>query len=91
MASSATRAGGAPKPQSCFPPAPDHQLETIAVPTRIFLVRHGATSLTTEDRFAGSTDVPLSDEGRRQVASLAERLTEQSVDAIYASPLERTM
>ena len=44
------------------------------MPTRIFLVRHGATSLTAEDRFAGSTDVELSDEGRRQIASLAERL-----------------
>src|SRR5438094_196732 len=28
--------------------------------TRIFLVRHGATVLTAEDRFAGATDVPLS-------------------------------
>lgn len=61
------------------------------MPTRIFLVRHGATSLTAEDRFAGSTDVALSDEGRRQVASLAERLKGQAIDAIYASPLERTM
>jgi broad specificity phosphatase PhoE len=32
----------------------------------MFLVRHGATSLTAEDRFAGSTDVPLSEDGRRQ-------------------------
>jgi len=61
------------------------------MPTRIFLVRHGATALTAEDRFAGSTDVPLSEEGRRQAASLAERLQGESVDAIYASPLQRTM
>jgi probable phosphoglycerate mutase len=61
------------------------------MPTRMFLVRHGATSLTAEDRFAGSTDVPLSDEGRRQAASLAERLGNQSIDAIYASPLERAL
>jgi broad specificity phosphatase PhoE len=26
--------------------------------TRIFLVRHGATPLTADDRFAGSSDVP---------------------------------
>jgi probable phosphoglycerate mutase len=32
------------------------------MPTRIDLVRHGATILTEEDRFAGSSDVPLSDE-----------------------------
>jgi probable phosphoglycerate mutase len=61
------------------------------MPTRIFLVRHGATSLTAEDRFAGSSDVSLSDEGRRQVASLAERLKNECLDAIYASPLGRTV
>ena len=61
------------------------------MPTRIFLVRHGATSLTAEDRFAGSTEVALSNEGRRQIASLAERLKGESVDAVYASPLRRTM
>lgn len=61
------------------------------MPTRIYLVRHGATALTAEDRFAGSTDVLLSDEGRRQVASLAERLEGETLDAIYASPLRRTI
>jgi probable phosphoglycerate mutase len=61
------------------------------MPTRIFLVRHGATPLTEEDRFAGSSDVDLSDEGRRQIASLAERLKNEQLDAIYASPLRRTV
>ena len=28
--------------------------------TRVFLIRHGATELATEDRFAGTTDVSLS-------------------------------
>jgi len=61
------------------------------MPTRIYLVRHGATDLTAEDRFAGSSDVPLSDEGRRQVACLAARLKREKLDAVYASPLGRTM
>ncbi len=60
------------------------------MPTRIFLVRHGATQLTQEDRFAGSSDVTLSDEGRRQAASLAERLKNEKLEAIYTSPLART-
>jgi len=60
------------------------------MPTRIYLVRHGATELTAEDRFAGSTDVPLSDEGRRQVAALAERLRCDEIAAVYASPMGRT-
>jgi len=59
--------------------------------TRIFLIRHGATVLTAEDRFAGATDVELSDEGRTQVRRLAERLSLIPVDAVYASPLGRTM
>ena len=60
-------------------------------PTRIFLIRHGATTLSAEDRFAGATDVPLSDEGRQQAGRLAERLGEIPVAAVYASPLGRTM
>jgi len=59
--------------------------------TRVFLVRHGATVLTGEDRFAGATDVELSDEGRRQVQRLAERLDGEKIAAVYASPLGRTM
>ena len=59
--------------------------------TRIFLVRHGATVLSAEDRFAGATDVPLSDEGRRQAQRLAMRLSNEKIAAIYASPLGRTV
>ncbi len=59
--------------------------------TRIFLVRHGATVLTAEDRFAGSINVPLSDVGRSQAERLAARLSNESINAVYASPLDRTM
>ena len=59
--------------------------------TRIFLVRHGATILTAEDRFAGAIDVPLSDEGREQATRLALRLSLEPVAAVYASPLGRAM
>ena len=59
--------------------------------TRVFLIRHGATVLTAEDRFAGATDVELSDEGREQARRLAERLGTEKVAAVYASPLGRTV
>ena len=59
--------------------------------TRVFLVRHGATTLTAEDRFAGSTDVPLSDAGREQARRLAVRLRPQRLTAVYTSPLGRAM
>jgi probable phosphoglycerate mutase len=53
-------------------------------------VRHGATQLSAEDRFAGATDVDLSDEGRAQASRLAERLRDDRVVAVYCSPLRRT-
>lgn len=55
------------------------------------MVRHGATVLTEEDRFAGATDVALSDEGRAQVRQLARRLSGEKIAAVYASPLGRTV
>jgi probable phosphoglycerate mutase len=59
--------------------------------TRLFLVRHGATQLTAEDRFSGDVGVDLSKEGRAQVRRLAKRLADESISAIYCSPLSRTV
>jgi broad specificity phosphatase PhoE len=57
--------------------------------TRLLLVRHGATQLTAEDRFSGAVGVDLSDEGRTQALRLAERLSDETIRAIYCSPLGR--
>jgi probable phosphoglycerate mutase len=59
--------------------------------TRLLLVRHGATQLTAEDRFSGAVGVDLSKEGRAQVRSLARRLADDPISAIYCSPLSRTV
>ena len=59
--------------------------------TRLYLVRHGATPLTAEDKFSGAENVFLSDEGRDQVNLLAHRLADDHIHAIYASPLDRTL
>src|SRR5207244_10328313 len=59
--------------------------------TRVFIVRHGATVLSAEDRFAGATDVALSDEGREQTRRLAHRLSHEKIVSVYASPLGRTI
>jgi probable phosphoglycerate mutase len=56
----------------------------------VYLVRHGETSLSAEDRFAGSTDVPLGPNGRVQTERLAARLAASGFAAVYASPLSRT-
>ena len=57
--------------------------------TRVFLVRHGATVLSAEDRYAGSVDVALSDEGRAQARALGTRLAGEALAAVYASPMSR--
>jgi broad specificity phosphatase PhoE len=59
--------------------------------TRLFLVRHGATAATEEDRFSGSTQAELSDQGRWQAARLGERLSRQNMTAAYCSPLSRAL
>jgi broad specificity phosphatase PhoE len=59
--------------------------------TRLYLIRHGATQLTAEDRFSGAANVYLSGEGREQVEHLAHRLSDDEISAVYSSPLDRTM
>lgn len=59
--------------------------------TRVYLVRHGATELSSEDRFAGAIDVKLSDEGREQARLLGKRLAADPLNVAFASPMTRTM
>ena len=55
------------------------------------MVRHGATQSSAEDRFAGSVDIEISEEGKFQAERLAERLADDSIAAVYCSPLTRTV
>ena len=59
--------------------------------TRLFLIRHGATPLTTEDKFSGAENVHLSPDGRRQAEQLAQRLRREQISFIYSSTLDRAM
>ncbi|HEY8746675.1 MAG TPA: histidine phosphatase family protein [Tepidisphaeraceae bacterium] len=58
--------------------------------TRVLLVRHGSTVFSAEDRFAGSSDVDLSDEGRQLAGRLRDRLAHIKLDAVYCSDMKRT-
>lgn len=59
--------------------------------TLLLLIRHGANDWV-HGRLAGWTPgVHLNDEGRRQAAALAARMALLPLDAIYASPLDRTV
>jgi broad specificity phosphatase PhoE len=61
------------------------------VTTRVYLIRHASTTFAAEDRFAGASNVPLSEEGRHQAHRLAERLKRYPPAAIYCSPMDRTV
>lgn len=56
---------------------------------RIVVVRHGETAWSREKRHTGRTDLPLTEEGRAQAASLIPRLAVLSFAAVFVSPLQR--
>ncbi|KNB53202.1 histidine phosphatase family protein [Streptomyces caatingaensis] len=57
--------------------------------TDFLLVRHGETTWHAENRYAGRTDVPLTEHGLRQAEDLAAWAAGQRLDAVLCSPLSR--
>ncbi len=57
--------------------------------TRVVLVRHGETIWHAENRYAGSTDIPLSERGTEQAEQLAKWAARAALAAIWVSPLRR--
>jgi hypothetical protein len=51
--------------------------------TRLYLVRHGATQMTAEDRFSGAVGAELSSEGQEQAARLGARVEDDGIAAVY--------
>ncbi|MDF6042483.1 histidine phosphatase family protein [Streptomyces sp. JH14] len=62
-----------------------------ATPTTLLLARHGETIWHGEDRYAGISDIPLSEEGRRQAEQLARWTVRHRVDAIWTSTVSRAI
>jgi broad specificity phosphatase PhoE len=58
-------------------------------PTTTLLLRHGQTEFSTERRFAGRGDIPLTAEGARQAKLAARSLARTQIDVIVTSPLQR--
>jgi probable phosphoglycerate mutase len=57
--------------------------------TEVVLIRHGETDWNRELRFQGHVDVALNAVGLEQARRLGERFAGESVNAIYASDLQR--
>lgn len=55
----------------------------------IYIVRHGETEWNKDKLLQGSTDIPLSDEGRRLAKESGKALADTPFDRIYSSPLKR--
>jgi ribonuclease H / adenosylcobalamin/alpha-ribazole phosphatase len=60
-------------------------------PTATLLLRHGQTPMSVQKRYAGRSDVPLTDVGVQQAAAAAKRLASAGLGVIVTSPLLRTV
>ncbi|MFF7975587.1 histidine phosphatase family protein [Streptomyces sp. NPDC007905] len=59
--------------------------------TSLLLARHGQTLWHAENRYAGVSDVGLTDTGRAQAEALGRWAAAHPVDAIWTSPLSRAV
>ena len=58
---------------------------------RIYLVRHAEAMGNVQEFFQGRTDTQISEKGSRQLECLAERFRTIPIEAVYSSPLKRTL
>jgi ribonuclease H / adenosylcobalamin/alpha-ribazole phosphatase len=60
-------------------------------PTVTLLLRHGQTPNSVQKRYAGVSDVPLTEVGVKQAAAAGQRLASAGITAIVTSPLRRAV
>jgi broad specificity phosphatase PhoE len=84
-----TQAGVSRKPveSSASPP---RWTGATGSPTRLLMLRHGQTDFSTQGRYSGRADLPLTELGERQATAAAARLANTGdVAAVVSSPMLR--
>ena len=57
----------------------------------IHLIRHGETLANTEKKYIGKTDLPITEEAKKELEALREDGIYPAVGAVYSSPLKRCL
>src|SRR5437899_8498024 len=65
--------------------------ESPAEACRLYLVRHGTTTMNVENRYRGRRDVPLDAQGYQDAVDAARHLSHVGLSAVYTGPLRRTI
>src|SRR5439155_25915573 len=58
---------------------------------RLYVIRHGTTTMNVENRYRGRRDIPLDAQGYQDAVDAARRLSNVGLTAVYTGPLRRTI
>src|SRR5438128_11161437 len=58
---------------------------------RVYLVRHGTSTMNVENRYRGRRDIPLDAQGYQDAVEAARMLSGSGLSAVYTGPLRPTI
>lgn len=58
---------------------------------KLIMIRHGATASNKEHRYLGTTDEPLSEEGKGALYKVRKKKLYSDVDYVFSSPMKRCL